>query len=234
MHAHLRQTPAAQVAQFPAAKSGSGLCAAFLPFLLNQFADVAEQPARLRRQLVQRTPQHFRRKLVRQRDVIQRDFNVTLAARQVFASPAGAGASSAMASMSVRYFSWSRRLRVRAVGNVRPGAYGLSTSTGCNSRCAFRSFFKRSLPFRPGDESRQRAPFPLQLVNAPGLLGALVHRQRQATVLQLLIEINRRRRQKNHHRAFDVVFLRHHLARAGSLPVLAMVSSPSLCKSLSA
>ena len=62
-------------------------------------------------------------------------------------------------------------------------------------------------------QSGQRAPFALQLMNAPGLLGALVHRQRQTTVLQLLIEINRRRRQKNHHRAFNVIFLRHHFAR---------------------
>ena len=74
-------------------------------------------------------------------------------------------------------------------------------------------FFQHVLPFRLGDESRQRAPFPLQPVNAPGLLGALIHRQRQAAILQLLIEINRRRRQKNHHRAFDMIFLRHHFAR---------------------
>ena len=73
-------------------------------------------------------------------------------------------------------------------------------------------FFQHVLPFRLGDESRQRAPFPLQPMDAPGLLGALVHRQRQTTVLKFFVQVNRRRRQKNHHRAFDVIFLRHHFA----------------------
>ena len=54
------------------------LCAAVGGFLFHQLADVTQQSARLRRQLVERTPQNFRRKLVRQRDVIERDFNKAL------------------------------------------------------------------------------------------------------------------------------------------------------------
>lgn len=73
VNAHLRQAPAAEVAQLPAAKSGGGFLR--LALGLHQFADVAEQAARLRRQLIERTAQHFGRELVRQRDVLERRFN---------------------------------------------------------------------------------------------------------------------------------------------------------------
>ena len=73
--------------------------------------------------------------------------------------------------------------------------------------------FQQVFAFLVRDQARQRAALALHAMNAPGLLGALVHRQRQAAVLQLLVQVNGRGRQKNHHRAFNVIFLRHHLAR---------------------
>ena len=77
MDAHLRQAPPTGVAQLAAAKGG----VAFGP-ALDQLADATQQAAGLRGQLVQGAAQHFRRKLVGQRNIIQGDFNVRLAARQ--------------------------------------------------------------------------------------------------------------------------------------------------------
>ena len=66
MDAHLRQAPAASVAQFSAAKGGSAtghrcLLTATFAFRFHHVSDVGEQAARLRRQFIERTAQHFRR-----------------------------------------------------------------------------------------------------------------------------------------------------------------------------
>ena len=56
--------------------------------------------------------------------------------------------------------------------------------------------FQNVLPHRPRAESGQRAPFPLQLMNAAGLLGTFIHGQRQTAILQFLVQVNGRGGQK--------------------------------------
>ena len=92
-----------------------------LVLFLDQFADAAKQAAGLRRQLVQGAAQNFRRKLVRQRDVIEGDFDIGLSAWK--------GSRFALVLVQQgdgvderQYFSWSRRLRVRPVAKVKAGA----------------------------------------------------------------------------------------------------------------
>ena len=54
---------------------------------------------------------------------------------------------------------------------------------------------------------------PLQAVDAVGLRGRFIDGEREATVLQFLIDVDRGRGQEDHHRPLDMVFLRHHPAR---------------------
>ena len=207
MDAHLRQAPPTGVAQLPAAKGEH--CP--LVLLLDKFADATQQAAGLRRQFVQGAAQHFRRKLVRQRNIIEGDFNVRLAAWQ------GLRLALVLVQQGDGVNQRQVFLVVAPVAGA-PGGEGQGRGVGIENlhrlqkplRVAER--FQEGLPFLPRHESGQRPPFPLHLVNAPGLLGALVHRQRQASVLQLLVQVNGRGGQEDHDRAFDVVFLRHHFA----------------------
>ena len=59
-----------------------------------------------------------------------------------------------------------------------------------------------------GEDAVERRGPPLQLVDAPRLLAALVDGQDEAAVEELLVDLDRRRRQEDHHRPFDAVFLR--------------------------
>ena len=65
-----------------------------------------------------------------------------------------------MASMSVRYFSWSRRLRVRAVANVSAGANGLSDVQRLQQPLRVAQLFQQVLAFlvrdRPASVRRSR------------------------------------------------------------------------------
>ena len=128
-----------------------------------------------------------------------------------------------MASMRVRYFSLVApvaRARRRQRTSEKLGANVSSTrpSVVCNGKPlrALREFLQHVLPFRPGDESGHsvRAVRSCSRWMRPVCSALSSTASVRATILQLLIEINRRRRQKNHHRAFNgVIFLRHHLAR---------------------
>jgi len=80
--AHLRQAPPAGVAQLAAAKGEIAF-----GLFLDKLADAAQQAAGLRRQFVQGAAQHLRRKLVRQSDVIEGDFDVRLPAWQHLGCP---------------------------------------------------------------------------------------------------------------------------------------------------
>ena len=67
------------------------------------------------------------------------------------------------------------------------------------------------------------------------LLPALVDGEDKAAVQKLLVDVHGRRRQEDHHRPLDAVFLRHHaagvrvLARRGDASV-----RPRICRSFKA
>jgi hypothetical protein len=75
MHAHLREAPAASLAQFFAREHACRLPAALLALVIHQLADEADQTPRLRRQLIKLTPEDFRGELICQRDVFEGDFD---------------------------------------------------------------------------------------------------------------------------------------------------------------
>ena len=62
-------------------------------------------------------------------------------------------------------------------------------------------------------DAGQCAPLALERMDARRLLGAFVDGQCEAAVLQLLVQVDRRRCQHDHDRPFDAVFLRLHPAR---------------------
>ena len=212
--AHLRQTPAASVAQLPAAKSGGSFRAAFFAFGFHQLADVREQEARLRRQFIERASEHFRREFVRQRDVIERDFDK--AGGACTRLPCGQRFDFPLVLVKQRDGVNERQIFfvVAPVARARRGKgqcrrERIDDVERLQQPLRVAELFQQVFPFLVRNQARQRAALALHAMNASGLLGALVHRQRQTTVLQLLVQVNGRGRQKNHHRAFNVIFLRH-------------------------
>lgn len=69
------------------------------------------------------------------------------------------------------------------------------------------------LPFGAADEAFERLLFALQPVDGLRLRPVFVHREHETPVQQFLIDVRRRRRQKEHHRAFYPVFVRDELSR---------------------
>ena len=59
----------------------------------------------------------------------------------------------------------------------------------------------------PGGQPRQGALLALAAVDGFGLLAAFVHREHEAAVHQFLVDLDGRRRQEDHDRAFDAVLL---------------------------
>ena len=89
-------------------------------------------------------------------------------------------------------------------------------------------------PLLAADEAFERLLFPLQSVDRLRLLAVFVDRKHQAAVQQLLVDVDGRRGEKHHHRAFHAVLMRDQAPVAGSFPVEAIESVPSLCSSFSA
>ncbi|OQC68361.1 MAG: hypothetical protein BWX48_00069 [Verrucomicrobia bacterium ADurb.Bin006] len=215
VNAHLRQAPAAEVAQLPAAKSGDG--SLLLPLGLHQVSDEAEQAARLRRQLIERTAEHFRREFVRQRDVIERDFHElddaavdeVLAVRPLVLVEQGNRINEREIFLVVAPVACARR------GERERRRERIDDRQRRQEPLRVAEFREQVFALLVRQQTRERAPLALHAMNALGLRRALVHRQRQAAVLQLLVQVNGRGRQENHHRAFDVIFLRDHLAGRG-------------------
>ncbi|OQC68388.1 MAG: hypothetical protein BWX48_00059 [Verrucomicrobia bacterium ADurb.Bin006] len=215
VNAHLRQAPAAEVAQLPAAKSGDG--SLLLPLGLHQVSDEAEQAARLRRQLIERTAEHFRREFVRQRDVIERHLDElhdatvdqVLAVRPLVLVKQRDGVHEREIFFVVAPVACARR------GEGERGRERIDHGQRRQEPLRVAEFREQVFALLVREQARERAPLALHAMNALGLRRALVHRQRQTAVLQLLVQVNRGRRQEDHHRAFDVIFLRHHFAGRG-------------------
>ena len=68
-----------------------------------------------------------------------------------------------------------------------------------------------------GQQSLQGLPLALELVNGPRLFAVLIHAQHDAAVEQLLVDLDGRRGQEDHHRSLDAVFLGGEPAGVGVL-----------------
>jgi hypothetical protein len=66
-----------------------------------------------------------------------------------------------------------------------------------------------------GVQTRERALGALRGMDRRRLLPAFVHREHETAVLQLLVQVRRRRGREDHHRTFDVVCIGHELAGLG-------------------
>ena len=86
----------------------------------------------------------------------------------------------------------------------------------------------------PGQQAFEGLRLALLLVDRLRLRAVLVHGQHQAAIQKLFVQVYRRRGEEEHHRAFDAILVRDEPPVVASLPVLAMVSTPSLCNSFSA
>ena len=87
-----------------------------------------------------------------------------------------------MARISVKYFRWSRRVRVLSSRNVKDSAKGLATSKGRSNRWALRWSARVSLRPWSAKQPGQRLPPSLELMDGPGLLAVLIDRQHEAAV----------------------------------------------------
>ncbi|TPW19835.1 MAG: hypothetical protein FD126_2290 [Elusimicrobia bacterium] len=122
-----------------------------------------------------------------------------------------------MASMRVRYFSWSRRVRVRSSRKVRRAAKGLSTARGRRRRWAFWWSLRRSSRWR-------RAARPATVwqalagVDGAGLFAFLVDGEDEATVLEFVVDLEGSGGEEDHHGAFDLVLVSDELAGGRILP----------------
>ena len=127
MQPQLRVAHAGIITRILAAKTIIVVCSAGCRGALfnNQFLNQLQQAACLRRQFVERTAEHFMREPCCRHDVGRSRFDVAydaVALGDGFDWAADAGAASAIVSISVRYFSWSRRVRVRSSRNVSRSA----------------------------------------------------------------------------------------------------------------
>ena len=68
------------------------------------------------------------------------------------------------------------------------------------------------LALLPCQQAVQRALGALALVDGLGLFSSLIDAEHQTAVQKLFVDLNRGGGQKNHHRPFDAVFLRHQIA----------------------
>ena len=68
-----------------------------------------------------------------------------------------------------------------------------------------------------GPEPFERLAFALELVDRTRLIAPLVDGQDDGAIEELLVDVHVGRREKDHHRPFDAVLLRHEPSRAGVL-----------------
>ena len=86
----------------------------------------------------------------------------------------------------------------------------------------------------PGQQPFDGLRFALLSVDRLRLRAVLVHGQHQTAVEKFFVEIDRRRGEEEHHRAFDAILVRDEPSGRGVFAGDAMVSTPSDCKSFSA
>ena len=127
-----------------------------------------------------------RREPVRDRDVLERHLDVLDAlarrARRVFTSR-WCWCRSAIVRISVRYFSWSRRVRVRSSRNVSSRRVRVHDRE--RPQQPLRVLVERSRTrsrVSPREQALERLALALELVDRPRLLALLVDRQHEAAV----------------------------------------------------
>ena len=109
----------------------------------------------------------------------------------------------------LRYLTWSRRVRVFSSRKVRREAKGLCDEERAQEPLGvpvdLQDAVRASCRARsPRASEARRCSWWMR----PRLLAALVDRQHEAAVQQLLVDLDRRGRQEDHHRPFDAVLLR--------------------------
>ena len=72
---------------------------------------------------------------------------------------------------------------------------------------------RHSAPIHLRQQALQGLALPLHHMNRPRLIPAFIDCENHAAIQKLLINVDRCRRQEQHHRAFHPVFLRHQLPR---------------------
>ena len=113
------------------------------------------------------------------------------------APAAGTGAGARIERISVKYFMWSRRVRVAWSAKQSSLAKGFATKSARSSRA-------RSGAVAAGDRALASRAAPrlqkaLPLVDRPRLLASFVDREHEAAVQELFVHLGRGGRQKDHH-----------------------------------
>ena len=102
------------------------------------------------------------------------------------------------------------RRRIREVGHLHGMVVCNLDGPEQPLRVAMQPHHLRAVAPRP--QSLDGLRFALLLMDRPRLFLLFIHAQHQAAVQQLLVHVLRGRGQEDHHRAFDQVFMRHHLS----------------------
>ena len=123
---------------------------------------------------------------------------------------------------------------MRASENVSARAIGVDHRQRFKETLGVLVELDHRLALVVGEQPVQRLALPLALVDRPGLLALLIHREHDAAVQQLLVHVDRRRGQHDRHGADAPVGVGDQPPGCPSLPVEAIRSSPSDCNSLSA
>ncbi len=142
--------------------------------------------------------------------------------------------SSAIASMRVRYFSWSRRARACRAWKLSCSAYGFTTASGFSSRCAWRCRAWMSCLFcrasRPASVRRSRwRAWMARVCCAPSSTVSTRQRFISSSSMSMAVVVSISITGPS--TWYSCVTS---APDCGSLPVAAIVSSPSDCSSLSA
>jgi hypothetical protein len=104
-----------------------------------------------------------------------------------------------------------------AIQEAELGSEGVHHRDGRQQPLRVLMELDQPLALGAGQEAVQGPRRPLPLVDRPGLRAALVHREHQGAVGQLLVHLQRRRGQEQLHRTLHPVGMRHQLARLGIL-----------------
>ena len=188
-----------------------------LAFTAHHLLDEQQQPSRLRWQFVERTAQHFFGELVGDADVVERDLDVLhrLAARE-------ARLVWPLVLVQERDGPDERQIFHVVAPRARPAVQERQLA---GVRIGNEDRFQKPLRIAmhaedlfallPRQQSFDGLRLALFFVDRLRLRAVLVHRQHQATIQKFFIQVDGRRREEEHHRAFDAVLVRDEPPRRG-------------------
>ena len=186
----------------------------------HHFIHQPQQPAGLRRQFIDRPAQALRRPAGsprRCRPSVTSMYSTAWSPCTAVLTGRWYWCNRATARISVRYFRWSRRVRVLSSRKVSDSAKGLATNRGRKKPLGVVVERQGFLPLLLGQQPGKRLPLSLELMNRACLLPVFIDRQHDATVQQLFVDLDGSGCKEDHYRPLHPVFLRHQAARAGIL-----------------